>query len=362
VLTLIVAGFLASLPFTGLEPLWATRSAATVLLFADAALVILINAAWQNGSAPVVRLIRLSARVAALLLVPLTAIAIYALALRVSEHGWTVDRIVAAACMLVASCYAIGYAAAALRKGWLTLLAPVNIATAFVVLGLVLLLFSPLVDPARIAVNSQLARLEAGKVGADKFDLVYLRFEGKRFGQAALARLDATRGKDHALLRERLAAVRKMETPWDMQEQLSTPAAMAANLHALPAGTRLPDSFLRTDWKFMTQDVYTPRCLLTAKARCTAYLLDVNGDGKAEVLVMDDDGPWSMVAQEGEDGQWRALATMTAVHCAGSGNGQASALPRTVAPALPDIELAGTRFQLTAAGSPNRHCGKRRPE
>jgi Domain of unknown function (DUF4153) len=149
VLTLIVAGFLASLPFTGLEPLWATRSAATVLLFADAALVILINAAWQNGSAPVVRLIRLSARVAALLLVPLTAIAIYALALRVGEHGWTVDRIVAAACMLVASCYAIGYAAAALRKGWLALLAPVNIATAFVVLGLVLLLFSPLVDPAR---------------------------------------------------------------------------------------------------------------------------------------------------------------------------------------------------------------------
>jgi hypothetical protein len=238
----------------------------------------------------------------------------------------------------------------------------VNIATAFVVLGLVLLLFSPLVDPARIAVNSQLARLEAGKVGSEKFDLVYLRFEGKRFGQAALARLDATRGKDDALLRERLAAVRKMASPWDMQEQLSTPAAMAANLHALPEGTRLPDSFLRTDWKFMTQDVYTPRCLLTAKARCTAYLLDVNGDGKAEVLVMDDEGPWSMVAQEDEDGQWRALATMTAVQCADSGNGQASALPRTLAPALPDIELAGTRFQLTAANTPNRNCGKRRPD
>jgi hypothetical protein len=112
----------------------------------------------------------------------------------------------------------------------------------------------------------------------------------------------------------------------------------------------------------MTQDVYTPRCLLTAKARCTAYLLDVNGDGKAEVLVMDDEGPWSMVAQEDEDGQWRALATMTAVQCADSGNGQASALPRTLAPALPDIELAGTRFQLTAANTPNRNCGKRRPD
>ena len=358
VLTLIVAGFLASLPFTGLEPLWATRSAAAVLLFADAALVILINAAWQNGSAPVVRLIRLSARVAALLLVPLTAIAIYALALRVGDHGWTVDRIVAAACMLVASCYAIGYAAAALRKGWLTLLAPVNIATAFVVLGTVLLLFSPLVDPARISVNSQLARLESGKVGADKFDLVYLRFEGKRFGQEALARLDAVRGKNDALLSGRIAAVNKMRWRWDQEEQVATPAARASNMRVLPEGTRLPDSFLRTDWTAVPGEVYTPRCLVMAKARCSAYLLDVDGDGKDEVLVMGDDSPWSMVAQEGADGQWHALASMTAVRCGTDGKPDPNALPHTVAPALPDIAVGGKRYQLNPAMGSERGCAR----
>ncbi|MCC2961359.1 DUF4153 domain-containing protein [Massilia sp. IC2-278] len=359
VLTLIVAGFLASLPFTGLEPLWATRSAAAVLLCADAALVILINAAWQNGSAPVVRVIRLSARLAALLPVPLTAIAIYALALRVGEHGWTVDRIVAAACMLVASCYAIGYAAAALRKGWLALLARVNIATAFVVLGTVLLLFSPLLDPARVSVNSQLARLEAKKVGIDKFDLAYLRFDGQRFGQEALARLDgaaATSG-DQAL-HERIAAVKKMRWRWAQEEdQVQTPAALASKVRVLPEGTRLPDSFLRTDWTAATGDIYLPRCLVTASARCTAYLLDVNGDGKDEVLVMDEAHPWSLVVQEDAEGRWHALATMSVVKCGRTEAGKADALPRTVAPALPDIDFGGgKRYQLSPAGSRDRDC------
>ncbi|QNA98540.1 DUF4153 domain-containing protein [Massilia sp. Se16.2.3] len=113
VLTVFVGAFLLSLPFTGLAPLWATRQAATVLLLAAAALVVLINAAWQNGSAPVARPVRLSARVAALLLAPVVAIAVYALALRVGDYGWTHDRIVAAACTLVALCYALGYGAAA---------------------------------------------------------------------------------------------------------------------------------------------------------------------------------------------------------------------------------------------------------
>lgn len=357
VLTLIVGGFLASLPFTGLEPLWATRQAAAVLLLADAALVILINAAWQNGAAAVARIIGLSARVAALLLLPVTAIAIYALALRVGDHGWTIDRIVAAACMLVASCYALGYAAAALRKGWLTLLAPVNIATAFVVLGTVLLLFSPLIDPARVSVNSQLARLESGKVTADKFDFVYLRFDGQRFGQEALKRLEATAsGKNAEVVRKRSAAVRKMRWPWDKEDAALAPTALAANLRALPEGTRLPESFLRTDWTTGPGDVHTPGCLVRTGARCAAYLLDVTGDGKDEVLVVDEGSNRSLVAQENAEGQWQAIATMAAMRCGAMGKPAANELPRAVTPALPDIDFAGMRFQLRPVSSPRRGC------
>jgi hypothetical protein len=109
VTVVLVGGFLLTLPFTGLAPLWSTRRAAAVLLVASGALVVLVNAAWQGGGeAAVARAVRWAARVACLLLAPRVLVAIHALYLRVHEHGWTCDRVYAAACMLVAACYAAG--------------------------------------------------------------------------------------------------------------------------------------------------------------------------------------------------------------------------------------------------------------
>jgi hypothetical protein len=72
VATLIVAGFLLSLPFTGLAPLWATRSAGALMLTGAALLVVLINAAWQDGAAlpDAPAPIRAASRLACLLLLP----------------------------------------------------------------------------------------------------------------------------------------------------------------------------------------------------------------------------------------------------------------------------------------------------
>jgi hypothetical protein len=53
VAVVLVAGFICSLPFTGLAALWETRHATSVLLSAAALLLVLINAAFQNGEAKV---------------------------------------------------------------------------------------------------------------------------------------------------------------------------------------------------------------------------------------------------------------------------------------------------------------------
>lgn len=50
-MALIAAGFLMSLPFTGLAPLWGTRFGAKLLLTATAVLIVLINATHQDGRA-----------------------------------------------------------------------------------------------------------------------------------------------------------------------------------------------------------------------------------------------------------------------------------------------------------------------
>ncbi|TQK04995.1 DUF4153 domain-containing protein [Herbaspirillum sp. SJZ107] len=353
VTVLLVGGFLAALPFTGLAPLWSTRHAAAVLLCAAAAFVILINAAWQQGGdgKDVARVVRVAARIAALLLAPLVLIAAYALLLRVRDYGWTGDRVAAAACILVAACYAAGYFRAGLRPGWLPALAKVNIAAAFVVIGVLLALFSPLLDPARISVGSQVARLGTGQVKADKFDFAFLRFDGARFGRAALDRLEReAAGADAALVRARIAAARALHYRGETPKQAAPTALdLAANLRMRSPQAALPDSFLRTDWSRKPRMHQYPDCLRRRGTRCDVYMLDLNGDGRLEVLVVGNRGLESVVIGEDAQGQWSALATVAfdAAPCDSLLQGLAAGQVRAVAPVLSDIEIGGLHGRLS---------------
>jgi hypothetical protein len=361
-MTLLVGGFLLSLPFTGLAPLWATRHAGSVLLLADAGFIVLINAAWQNGETgtSVARVVRTSARVAALLLAPITLLAIYALGLRVREYGWTDDRIHAAACLVVASCYAAGYFHAALRRGWLETIARVNIATAFVVLATMLLVFSPLADPARLSVNDQVNRLLSGKVAPDKFDFAYLRFEGKRFGRAALGRLDATAtGPAAALIRERIAAVRSLQVRPERRGPALPPQDIVANVRLWPKGAHLPASFVAA--AIQVDGPVVPACLREAGQACDAALLDLTGDGKAEIVLLSATVGPSAVLQENDKGEWHAIAWLP-FEISGCGllrDALVAGEVRAVAPPLNDIEIGGQHFPLRGRMAKMPECRKK---
>jgi hypothetical protein len=206
VLTVLVGGFLAALPFTGLEGLWRTGSATALVLAAAGGLIILINAAYQDGRLANLppAILRIAVRVASVLLTPLVAIAVWGLALRIGQHGLTPDRIIAVACALVGAIYAAGYGYAALRPfwtkdaQWMRPLERANIFAAVATVGVVLALFSPLADPARLSVADQINRLEKGKVAADAFDYDFLHSGSGKAGQAALARLAASEDADVA--------------------------------------------------------------------------------------------------------------------------------------------------------------------
>ena len=77
--------FLASLPFTGLAPLWHTGTATALLLSVLLALIVLINAVWQDGPATksYPRPLRMLIDVALMASPIYAALALHALALRV---------------------------------------------------------------------------------------------------------------------------------------------------------------------------------------------------------------------------------------------------------------------------------------
>lgn len=360
---LLVGGFLAALPFTGLQALWQTRHATAVLLASCAVLVVLVNAAFQAGDAAagLARSVRLAARVACFLLLPLVLLGVYALALRVGDYGWTTERVLAAACLLVALFYAAGYALAAASRSvpWLQHLHHVNRAAAFVVLAVSLALFTPLADPARIAVNDQVARLASGATRAAQFDFGFLRFRGARYGMQALQELaQRGAGPQADVVRARAASALRQHYEEPGAGDAAAPADIAANLRVWPQGASLPEGFVARDWGAAPLRATLPSCLRRAGNRCDAFVLDVDGDGRQDVLLVGiarEDGA-ALLAERG--GAWHVVARppLQLAGCSALQERLRAGDFTLVAPRWRDIEIAGQRIALPPADPPRPDC------
>jgi len=359
-LALIAIAFTLSLPFTGLAPLLATHSASAILLAAAAALVVLINAAYQNGepSHHAAIVLRYAEFAASLILVPIVILAGYALALRVDQYGLTVERIATAACVLVALGYALGYATAAivsLRQGsWMQRLETVNVATAFGILVLLLILFSQLGDPARLSVESQVARLVSGTVTPEAFDYAYLKSEGGRYGHLALRQLVAGEFGPHTGVIRKLAraALAGYGNVASGQAHVDIPS----NVTVYPPSRQLPRGFVLQDWSRIAN---APACLTTAAAKCDAFYADLDGDGNDElVLTSGNDTYFSgTILQLGSNQLWKPVGTVNG-HCAG----MLAALKRGEALIAPSASLwrdwviLGVHLHPARSGEPPQPC------
>lgn len=345
-MTLIGAGFLTALAFTGLAPLWATRHAAALLLAAAAALVILVNAAYQDGHAErqATPFFSLALRAASVLSLPVVALAAYAIWLRVNQYGWSVDRVASAACTLVAASYAIGYTAHAVLPArryietW-------NFAAALLVLAVLFALFTPIADPARLSVGSQMTRLRSGAVKADAFDYNFLRWEAGRYGRDALRKLAANNAP--AAIRAQASAALASTTRYGSPAVPAAPANLAKRLIVHPAGRAVPPSFLAASWRDDPATADNPACFTNPAAKCDLLLVDMDGDGREEILLMDANGAGVAIYRQSDKG-WRIAGNFTLPYnCAAKYrrallNGAFRLLP----PAwqLKDFEILGTRF------------------
>ncbi|MCA1323432.1 DUF4153 domain-containing protein [Herbaspirillum seropedicae] len=307
--TVIVVGFLGSLAVTGLEPLWQTRHASAVLLGTCAMLVVLINVLYQDGLAPESRrLVNALLRLACLLPLPLAALGIYALWLRVAQYGWTVDRITAALSMLVAALYAIGYAMAAVRRHQpMTLLAQTNVFASLAILAIFVAVLSPLADPARIAVADQLPRLLAGKTASGDFDARFWRFDSERYGVQALRTLEQSPGEQGQWLRQAAQQALRRTHKWESDTVAVAAADLKGNLRAQPSGSVLPPGFAATDWKKRQPAGFyeLPACLRQRGVMCDLYTVHLPEQAHPYVLLFDERGAPSLFFSD-QDG-WRMV-------------------------------------------------------
>ena len=350
VIALIAFTFLVSLVFTGLKPLWETRTATALLLAAAALLVILINAAYQDGD-PERRphhALRVAGTLASIELIFIVAIAAYALWLRVDQYGWTVDRFDTAAVTLVAASFAAGYFIAALLPSpWLKLIETWNFLTTILGLAVLFALFTPIADPVRISVNNQMERLKSGAVNAASFDYAYLRHHGGRFGHEALAELSQSPNPKISK-----AAAGELKGPRFIASPVLAHRAYKELGEAIvvhPQGRTLPASFTGHDVTKIGRRGGMEACLARG---CDAVMADLDGDGTEEIILLpttNSETRWRAHVFRWDGAVWEEIAVSMGPHCKGDREallkGDFKVVPHPTP--LSDLEADGRRIEIT---------------
>jgi hypothetical protein len=369
-LPLIVAlglGFLVALIFVGLKPLWATRHAASILLWACLLTTLLLNAAYKDGdpSTLPVGFLRWAGRAAGPTILLLALLASYAIALRVREYGWTPDRVLSTAVAVMTLIYGGGYTYAAIgRARWLASLEGINVSASLVILGILALLLTPVADPARLSVSSQLSRLARGEVSSEKFDYQFLRFDSGTFGRTGLERLTRSANAD---VRSRAARVEAAKSEQYFQKGESYAAVTEPPFsHATiyPAGATLPEDFKSSDWS--SGPVYGINCLLNGGA-CEIYVVPYGGEGNMAIFVREAEGPLeddssAEVYQRDATGKWVNTGSFNHLDCPGVLSALRDGEVSSVPPEHDDLMVHGVRLEFSAAGRVGDKCRAAHPE
>ncbi|MFW6027565.1 MAG: DUF4153 domain-containing protein [bacterium] len=226
---------LIALPAQGLEKLFESRSAAGIMSALAAFTIFLVYGARQDLTETPPVWLRLATAISVLGLPVYSALAAYALWLRVDQYGFTPERYVGFVLVVILFLHAAGLLAVQAldllrRRGWLPGAGPVNMVVLAVLAGFFIAMHTPPLDPYAVSARSQFQRLADERADPAQFDYGYLRFKLGPAGEQALERL---KGLDShpgiAVIREQIASAETTRNYYEWKrlqrgEELPRPA------------------------------------------------------------------------------------------------------------------------------------------
>ncbi|MBA4350062.1 MAG: DUF4153 domain-containing protein [Rhodobacter sp.] len=326
----VMAVFLVALPVQGLSRLPEGISAAVILLLLVACAVALVSAVVERDEALAAEG-AVSARAAQglMLLLPVpVALAGWALAQRVVQHGWTPERLFGVVLVVLAAGYALLYLRALLAgAGWRAWVRRGNLGMALAVMAAAALWLTPVLNADAISARSQLARLEAGQVTAADLDLAALERWG-RAGALALERLEtlALEPGQEALAERMAARTRERAESGDPVVIAQEAEALLADLRAVmpvqPAGATATRDMLLAAIPAMELQSWIDACRSplpgTERPGCVFVVADLWSDEPGEealVLLREPSGfiRYEGLGLRGGEVQRRSVAAMSGV-------------------------------------------------
>lgn len=284
----VMVVFLVALPVRGLDGLAGDLSPALLLLTMVGGGISLVAIAVDQTDAEATQSLLLirCAQGMALLLPVIAGLALWAIRVRVADHGWSPERVFVMLVAAVGVAYGLVYAVSVLRGGpWMERIRQGNIWMALVVLALAALWLTPVLNAERISANSQLARFEAGETPVEALDIGALRSWGKP-GAEVIAVLEA-KAKEPG--QEALAARLAGDMPMATVDRPALVAGLAAVMPVQPAtatGTR--DTLLSAAEDYMLED-WTRVCsepMATGQPGCLMVVADLIPQRPGEEAVL----------------------------------------------------------------------------
>lgn len=275
--------FMLALPGVGMEAISRQISGAGLLNTLCLLYLLLMALVWYPGrdAPPYMPLMR-RLLLGALLFAPVCALlAAWAVWLRVAQYGWTPDRLYAALITVVSLLWSVGYVISLARQrrsdGDFSRTGKVVLMVAPLFMALV---YTPILNPWRLSVHSQMARIEADKTRLDSATITMLS-NSLRWGREALRTLQA----DAAI--QGNPALRRL-----IKEALSgrvTPGSTAGpdEFRQIPLAAPQPQPEPAFWATLAKQYVWRARDCLPENGVSSCMLLaqDLNGDGQPEWIL-----------------------------------------------------------------------------
>jgi hypothetical protein len=320
------------------------------LLALGVLLVVAVNASYR-GEDHRHRGRKVCEATAAFIILGLAVLTAAALYLRIEAFGWSANRVLAAGVITALALYGLTYSCAILVSmggaPWMKGIERVNLVLAVLVAAACLALCTPLADPLGLSVQAQVARLKQSDPAL--FDFAWLNRDGARFGHAALQ--DLAHSDTPEIARDATLALSvppASDTP--------PPSEIGANITMHTPGGHIPQSLLDQDWS----GFHVPPCLNKPAQACDAWLLDLDGDGANEVLLVhgNDARWWASVMKQDWRGAWSVAATLASPPCHGSLSAMRNGRIALADPRWRDVLVAGMRLTPTPGAGAELPCPK----
>jgi hypothetical protein len=286
ILTAISLLFLSVLPFTGLEPLWLSGGSLLVL-WIQALLLFFTNLVFQeNSKQQIYSTTQHRIIYGGLAVLPVySIISCYGLWLRIDQYGLSIERLWGILIWFILLLYSVAYTLgiSRYRDQWLDSLSWTNVRLGGVVLGLLILVNSPVIDFRKLTVASQIERFERSNHDTEKLDIRYFKSDLARPGYLAIQEIKENAGASEAMLVTRINALYFTKGIKNAALQQRNKMARAALLAAiqLPQGPA-PSTLLEK----VLDDLWSDRVRLSSVKGLLLLPIDLNEDGQQEYLLI----------------------------------------------------------------------------